>query len=187
VQREGFGQGTKIDTYGGLTAYEMDQARIDNLNFEIAKRNKLGVSTIAPQLEKSTGYERSNINKLIQTGRVIKLLSKEELVTQYINKAIADNKTVGELTKDAIGEHINADLPKGSKGRIENHTTAKIIKKQFPELFKTLYTKNSGALDQLARNTDLLDIPINDFIKDPTKIRRERSNNTNRRGQNNAR
>jgi aspartate carbamoyltransferase regulatory subunit len=187
VQREDFGQGTKIDTYGGLTAYEMDQARIDNLNFEIEKRNKLGVKTIAPQLEKSTGYERSNINKLIQTGRVTRLLSKEELVTQYINKAIADNKTVGELTKDAIGEHINGDLPKLSKGRIEKHTTAKIIKKQFPELFKTLYTKSSGAFDQLARNTDLLDIPINDFIKDPTKIRRERSNNTNRRGQNNAR
>jgi hypothetical protein len=186
VEREGFANGKKLKPYG-MTSYEMDQARIDNLNFEIEKRNKLGVKTIAPQLEKSTGYERSNINKLIQTGRVTRLLSKEELVTQYINKAIEENKTIGEMTKKAIGDYISADLPKGSKGRLENHTTAKIIKKQFPELFKTLYTKNSGALDQLARNTDLLDIPINDFIKDPTKIRRERSNNTNRRGQNNAR
>jgi hypothetical protein len=42
-------------------------------------------------------------------------------------------------------------------------------------------------LDQLARNTDLLDIPINDFIKDPTKIRRERSGSTIRKGQNTAR
>jgi hypothetical protein len=42
-------------------------------------------------------------------------------------------------------------------------------------------------LDQLARNTDLLDIPINDFIKDPTKIRRERSESTIRKGQNTAR
>jgi hypothetical protein len=170
-----------------MTSYEMDQARIDNLNFEIEKRNKLGVKTIAPQLEKSTGYERSNINKLIQKGRVTRPLSKEELVTQYINKAIEENKTIGEMTKKAIGDYISADLPKGSKGRLENHTTAKIIKKQFPELFKTLYTKNSGALDQLARNTDLLDIPINDFIKDPTKIRRERSGSTIRKGQNTAR
>jgi hypothetical protein len=186
VEREGFANGKKLKPYG-MTSYEMDQARIDNLNFEIEKRNKLGVKTIAPQLEKSTGYERSNINKLIQKGRVTKPLSKEELVTQYINKAIAENKTIGEMTKKAIGDYISADLPKGSKGRLENHTTAKIIKKQFPELFKTLYTKNSGALDQLARNTDLLDIPINDFIKDPTKIRRERSGSTIRKGQNTAR
>jgi hypothetical protein len=186
VEREGFANGKKLKPYG-MTSYEMDQARIDNLNFEIEKRNKLGVKTIAPQLEKSTGYERSNINKLIQKGRVTRPLSKEELVTQYINKAIAENKTIGEMTKKAIGDYISADLPKGSKGRLENHTTAKIIKKQFPELFKTLYTKNSGALDQLARNTDLLDIPINDFIKDPTKIRRERSGSTIRKGQNTAR
>jgi hypothetical protein len=186
VEREGFANGKKLKPYG-MTSYEMDQARIDNLNFEIEKRNKLGVKTIAPQLEKSTGYERSNINKLIQKGRVTRPLSKEELVTQYINKAIAENKTIGEMTKKAIGDYISADLPKGSKGRLENHTTAKIIKKQFPELFKTLYTKNSGALDQLARNTDLLDIPINDFIKDPTKIRRERSESTIRKGQNTAR
>jgi hypothetical protein len=174
VQREGFAEGTKMKN------------KINTLNFEIAKRNKLGVSTVAWQVAQSTGYEQSTISKLIQAGRVIKPLTKEELVAQYINNALADNKTVGELTKDAIGEHINADLPKGSKGKIERHTTAKIIKKQFPELFKTLYTKNSGALDQLARNTDLLDIPINDFIKDPTKIRRERSNNTAKRGQINA-
>lgn len=186
VEREGFANGKKLKPYG-MTSYEMDQARIDNLNFEIEKRNKLGVKTIAPQLEKSTGYERSNINKLIQKGRVTRPLSKEELVTQYINKAIEENKTIGEMTKKAIGDYISADLPKGSKGRLENHTTAKIIKKQFPELFKTLYTKNSGALDQLARNTDLLDIPINDFIKDPTKIRRERSESTIRKGQNTAR
>jgi hypothetical protein len=186
VEREGFANGKKLKPYG-MTSYEMDQARIDNLNFEIEKRNKLGIKTIAPQLEKSTGYERSNINKLIQKGRVTRPLSKEELVTQYINKAIAENKTIGEMTKKAIGDYISADLPKGSKGRLENHTTAKIIKKQFPELFKTLYTKNSGALDQLARNTDLLDIPINDFIKDPTKIRRERSGSTIRKGQNTAR
>jgi hypothetical protein len=186
VEREGFANGKKLKPYG-MTSYEMDQARIDNLNFEIEKRNKLGVKTIAPQLEKSTGYERSNINKLIQKGRVTRPLSKEELVTQYINKAIAENKTIGEMTKKAIGDYISADLPKGSKGRLENHTTAKIIKKQFPGLFKTLYTKNSGALDQLARNTDLLDIPINDFIKDPTKIRRERSGSTIRKGQNTAR
>jgi hypothetical protein len=186
VEREGFANGKKLKPYG-MTSYEMDQARIDNLNFEIEKRNKLGVKTIAPQLEKSTGYERANINKLIQKGRVTRPLSKEELVTQYINKAIAENKTIGEMTKKAIGDYISADLPKGSKGRLENHTTAKIIKKQFPELFKTLYTKNSGALDQLARNTDLLDIPINDFIKDPTKIRRERSESTIRKGQNTAR
>ena len=174
VQREGFAEGTKMKN------------KINTLNFEIAKRNKLGVSTVAWQVAQSTGYEQSTISKLIQAGRVIKPLTKEELVAQYINNALADNQTVGELTKDAIGEHINADLPKGSKGKIERHTTAKIIKKQFPELFKTLYTKNSGALDQLARNTDLLDIPINDFIKDPTKIRRERSNNTAKRGQINA-
>jgi hypothetical protein len=186
VEREGFANGKKLKPYG-MTSYEMDQARIDNLNFEIEKRNKLGVKTIAPQLEKSTGYERSNINKLIQKGRVTRPLSKEKLVTQYINKAIAENKTIGEMTKKAIGDYISADLPKGSKGRLENHTTAKIIKKQFPGLFKTLYTKNSGALDQLARNTDLLDIPINDFIKDPTKIRRERSGSTIRKGQNTAR
>jgi hypothetical protein len=186
VEREGFANGKKLKPYG-MTSYEMDQARIDNLNFEIEKRNKLGVKTIAPQLEKSTGYERANINKLIQKGRVTRPLSKEELVTQYINKAIAENKTIGEMTKKAIGDYISADLPKGSKGRLENHTTAKIIKKQFPELFKTLYTKNSGALDQLARNTDLLDIPINDFIKEPTKIRRERSESTIRKGQNTAR
>ena len=93
VQREGFAEGTKMKN------------KINTLNFEIAKRNKLGVSTIASQLEQPTGYERSNINKLIQAGRVIKPLTKEELVSQYINSALADNQTVGALTKDAIGEH----------------------------------------------------------------------------------
>jgi predicted DNA-binding transcriptional regulator len=101
VEREGFANGKKLKPYG-MTSYEMDQARIDNLNFEIEKRNKLGVKTIAPQLEKSTGYERSNINKLIQKGRVTRPLSKEELVTQYINKAIAENKTIGEMTKKLL-------------------------------------------------------------------------------------
>jgi hypothetical protein len=64
---------------------------------------------------------------------------------------------------------------RGSKGRLENHTTAKIIKTQGPAwvVIVTLYPKNSGALEsELARNTDVRDIPINHFLQDPTKISR---------------
>jgi len=165
VEREGFNKGTKIQN---------KQALVDKTNFIIDRNNKLGIATQTSQLSKDTGLHHSKIKRLMFEEKIIRPSTRDELVNTYIKKQLKNNAPLELFTKENIAKHINHSITEGSQSGISPKSIASAVKKQFPELFNNLYAKHTGAFFNDAKNPDLLNITVNDFIKDPEATSRAR-------------
>ena len=160
IQREVF-------STGGFTE------KLQNAIFEINKRNELGILSRAEDISKASGIDKSDINKYIRTGRLPKLITKEEAVKKYIDNALLNNKSLSEFKNKAIYDYLNNSLPEGSKGRVGQKEIERFLKKNYSNLWNSLYAKKTGAMDFINRNEKIKNLGVNDYLKNPELVKNQ--------------
>jgi len=147
--------------------------KLEKAAFEINKRNELGVLTRQEDIAKELGITRSNLAKYIMAKKVPNIITKEEAVSKYIKDALQENKPIGSLTFENIANHLNSGLSNlsgVSRARIMPQYVSILIKNQFPELHEVISKEKTF----IARNQNIQQIPVDEFLKNRNVIKFEK-------------
>jgi len=160
------------------------QSILDNIAFEINKRNELGIISGLEDVAADVGKSADLLRQFNREGRIPKLLTSEEIIKNYIDKALTENKTVDNFTFTNITNYLNEGakaansrkiLQRGKTFRplkqtqsvVHKKIVSDVMKKNNPELQKLISSQSQF----IKSNPKVLNIEIKDFIENINNIK----------------
>ena len=167
---------------GGLN--KTPQSILDNIAFEINKRNELGIISGLEDVAADVGKSADLLRQFNREGRIPKLLTSEEIIKNYIDKALTENKTVDNFTFTNITNYLNEGakaansrkiLQRGKTFRPLKQTQSVVHKKIVSDAMKEhnpeLHKLISSQSQFIRTNPKVLNIEIKDFIENIDNIK----------------
>ena len=156
-----------------------EKARIKIYNDEIAVRNNNFKATTSSDIAKITGGHAPTIKAGIGKGHIIKPLSKDKLIKNYIGHLIETDAPISDFTSVNIADYIGSgNKVKGAKSNINRQSVTKIMQTNYPGLYNQLYGKVKDFGNLIKGKESLEKIPFSQFIENYDAIRSKAINIT---------
>ena len=160
------------------------QSILDDITFEINKRNELGIISGLEDVANDVGKSADLLRQFNREGKIPKLLTSEEIIKNYVDKAFTENKTVDNFTFKNITDYLNEGAKAANsrktfqKGKtfiplkktqsvVHKKLVSDVIKEHKPELHKLISSQSQF----INSNPKVLNIEIKDFIENINNIK----------------
>jgi hypothetical protein len=160
------------------------QSILDDITFEINKRNELGIVSGLEDVAADVGKSAELLRQFNREGKIPKLLTSEEIIKNYVDKAVTENKTVDNFTFTNITNYLNEGAKAANsrktfqKGKtfkplkktqsvVHKKLVSDVIKEHNPELYKLISSQSQF----INGNPKVLNIEIKDFMENLDNIK----------------
>jgi hypothetical protein len=157
---------------------------LDDITFEINKRNELGIVSGLEDVAADVGKSAELLRQFNREGKIPKLLTSEEIIKNYVDKAVTENKTVDNFTFTNITNYLNEGAKAANsrktfqKGKtfkplkktqsvVHKKLVSDVIKEHNPELYKLISSQSQF----INGNPKVLNIEIKDFMENIDNIK----------------